>query len=174
MKAATILPRLRSLREPLIDARLDEVDDAIGEHLRVDAEVLLVGEGRADGGGDRSDPELDRRAVGDQVGHEAADPPLDLADRAGCVLVRRDVALDGEVDVVDMDEAVAEGARHRPVELHDHRLRRPDRGVHRLDARPERAEAMGIRRRGIHEHGIERQSARLSNRRGTSDRKTGT
>ena len=56
--------------------------------------------------------------------------------------VRRHVDLDREVDVADVDEALAERPGHRRVELDDDGLRGPDRGVHRLDARPERAEAV--------------------------------
>ena len=112
--AVTILPRLRSLRGAGDDAGLDEVDDRVGEHLGVDAEVALVAQGERGRRRDGADPELERRAVGDEVGHELADPPLDVADRADRVLVRRDVDLDREVDVVDVDEAVAERPRHRP------------------------------------------------------------
>ena len=108
---------------------------------------------------DRADPELERRAVRDELGDVLADPPLDVADRRAGVLVRRDVDLDGEVDVVDVDEAVAERPRHRPVELDDDRLRGPDGGVHRLDARAERAEAVRVGRRGVDEHDVERQRA---------------
>ena len=66
-----------------------------------------------------------------------------------------------EVDVVDVDEAVAERPRHRPVELDDDRLRGPDRRVHRLDARPERAEPVGVGRGRVDEHDVERQGAAL-------------
>jgi len=48
-------------------ALLDEVDDDVGEHLGVDAEVALVGQGRADGRRDRPDAHLDGCAVGDEV-----------------------------------------------------------------------------------------------------------
>ena len=97
----------------------------------------------------------------DQLGDVPADPPLDVADRRAGVDVRRDVDLDGQVDVVDVDEAVAERPRHRPVELHDDGLRGADRGVHRLDARAQRAEAMGVGRRRVHEHDVERERAAL-------------
>ena len=48
-----------------------------------------------------------------------------------------------------------------PVELDDHRLRGPDRGVHRLDARAERAEAVSVGRRGVDQHDIERECPAL-------------
>ena len=77
-----------------------------------------------------------------------------------CV-VRRDVDLDREVDVVDVDEALAERPRHRPVELDDDGLRRADRRVHRLDARAQRAEAVGVGRCRVDEDDVERQRAAL-------------
>ena len=62
-------------------------------------------------------PELQRRPVRHQLGDVGADPALDLPDVADGPLVRRNVDLDREVDVVHVDEAVAEGSRHRPIEL---------------------------------------------------------
>ena len=173
MNAVTILPAVALLAGTGDDARLDEVDDRVREHLGVDAEVALVAEGQRHGRRDGADPELERRAVGHELRDVLADPPLDVADLAGRVLVRRDVHLDREVDVVHVDEALAEGPRHRPVELDDDRLRGPDRGVHRLDRRAERAEPVasgGVALTKTASSG----SAPESNRRGTSDRKTGT
>ena len=133
----TILPRLRSLADAGDDAGLDEVDDGIREHLGVDPEVVLVHQGHRRGRRDRADPQLERRPVRHEGRDVRADPLLDVADHRVGVGVRRDVDLDAEVDVVDVDEAVAERPRHRPVELDDDRLRRADGRVHRLDARPE-------------------------------------
>jgi phosphoserine phosphatase len=60
------------------DARLDEPDEAIAEHLGVDAEVAPVAETRQHRTGDVADPHLDGRAVLHQVGDVAADAPGDL------------------------------------------------------------------------------------------------
>ena len=57
------------------DAGLDQVDDGVGEHLGVDAQVLLVLEELEHGLGDAADAELDRRAVLDQGGDVLADLP---------------------------------------------------------------------------------------------------
>ena len=40
-KPAMILPGCRFLRSPLMTPRFDQVDDAVGEHLGVDAQVAL-------------------------------------------------------------------------------------------------------------------------------------
>ena len=108
-------------------------------------------------GRDRPDPQLDRCPVRDELGDVLADPPFDLANRAARVLVGRHVHLDRQVDLVDVDEAVAEGPGHRPVELDDDRPGGPDRGMHRLDRDAQGAEAVGIRRRRVDQDGIERQ-----------------
>ena len=155
------------------DAGLDEVDDGVGEHLGVDAEVVLVAQGQRGGGRDRPDPELEGRPVGHELRDEFADPPLDGADRTDRVLVRRHVHLDRQVDVVDVDEALAERSWHRAIELDDDRRGGPDRRVHRLDAGAQRAEPVTVGRRGVDEHASSG-SAPESNRRGTSERKTGT
>ena len=91
----------------------------------------------------------------------------DLTDRP---LVGRHVDLDREVDLGDVDEAVAERPRHRPVELDDDRSRGPDGGVHRLDRRAEGAEAVGVRRRRVDEDRVEREGP--ASRRGAG-RRTG-
>jgi hypothetical protein len=115
MNAVTSLPRLRSL------------------HLGVDAQVALAAERRCGRRGDRADPELEGRTVGHEIGHVLPDPSLNVTDRLDPALVGRHVDLDGEIDVVHVDEALAERPWHRPIELDDHGLRGPDRGMHRLD-----------------------------------------
>ena len=124
---------------------------------RVDPQVALVTQGERSRRRDGTDAELDRGAVRNEVRDVLADPPLHIADGPDRVLVWRDVDLDCEIDVADVDEAVAEGPRHRAVELDDDRPRGADRGVHRLDGRAERAESVRIGRGGIHEDGVERQ-----------------
>ena len=117
-------------------------------------------------------PELDRRAVRDELGDIGADPSFDVADEADGVLIGRHVDLHPQIDVVHVDEALTEGSWHRAVELDDDRARSTDGGVHRLDRDAERAEAVPIWRRRIHEDGVQGHGP-ASNRRGTSDRKTG-
>ena len=83
---------------------------------------------------------------GHEVGDEVADAPLDLAE-LGRPRARRAARRPRRARSIwlDVDEAVAERPRHRAVELRDDRLRGPDRGVHRLDRRPERAEPVARR-----------------------------
>ena len=87
------------------DTPLDEVDDAVREQLRVDAEVLLVVEPDATLR-DRADAGLQRGAVRDQSAIWA--PILSsTAPMPAGLLERRVVDLDDQVDLADMDEGVA-------------------------------------------------------------------
>ena len=140
-------------------AGLHEVDDAVREHLAVDAEVPLVEQEEGGRGGDRPDAKLDRGAIGHEISDVLADSALHLPDLPDGMLVRGLVDLDGHVDVADMDEAVAERPRHRSIELDDDAAGRPDRRMHRFHGRSKRAEAERVRGRGVDEHGVERQSA---------------
>ena len=54
-------------------AALDELDHGVGEHLGVDAEVVLALERHAGRVRDRADAELQARAVRNALGNEAAD-----------------------------------------------------------------------------------------------------
>ena len=109
---------------------------------------------------------------GSELGDMAADAALHLADLAGRVLVRGLVDLDGEVDVVHVDEALAQGPRHRPVELHDDRLRGPDGRVHRRrvpsEQKPCASGEVALTRT------TSRGSSRSEQVRDASERKTGT
>ncbi len=121
----------------------------------------MAGQGRRRSGRDGTDPQLERRSVWNELGHVLADPPLDIADLAAVILVGWHVDLDRQVDLVDVDEALAERPGHRPIELDDHRPGGPDRRLDRLDRRPQRAEAVRIGRRRIGQHDVERQDAAL-------------
>src|SRR5215210_5264128 len=105
-KAATILPRLRSFRAPVTTPVSTRSTTA-----SVNISVWIP----------RSRWPVSAAAVA------AGIAPIDIADQPGRVLVRRDIDLDREVDGVNMDEALAQGPRHRRVELDDNRLR----GAHR-------------------------------------------
>ncbi len=112
------------------------------------------------GGRNRTDAQLDRGPVGDELRDERADPALHLADRRPAYVVRPLIGLHAEIDLVDMDEAVAKRAGHRPVELDDDSPGgRRDRGVHRFDRGPQRAEAVFVGRGGVHEDRVERKGA---------------
>ena len=109
---------------------------------------------------DRADAELERRAVGDELGDVGADAALDLADLAGRVLVRRDWSTSTARSMSLTWMKLSPRVRGiDAVELHDHRLRGPDGGVHRLHAGAERTEAVRVGRGGVDEDDVERDRA---------------
>ena len=138
------------------DPPFGQVDDCVGEHLGMDPQVAMVDQGERGGGWNRPDPELDGCAIRDEAGDMLPDPPLDVADDAHRHFIGGDVHLDGEVDCVDMDEALTECPRHRPVELHDDNPSGRDRRLHRLDGHAHGAEAMVIRGRGVDQDRVQR------------------
>ena len=75
------------------DAGLDEIDHAVGEHLGVDAEVVLVEQAAQHRVGNRADAHLQRRAVGDERGDVLADGVLDRVDGRGGVRVERAIGI---------------------------------------------------------------------------------
>ena len=77
----------------------------------------------------------------------------------GGVGVRRDVDLDAQIDVVDVDEAVAEGARHRRLICAMTVSRRWIAACRAIDGGPQRAEAVRVGRRHVDEHRVERDRA---------------
>ena len=135
-KAVTIFPWLISFAAPVIAPASTRSSTRIGEQLGMHPEVTLAAEGEPDCVRDGADPHLERRSVRHQFGDVLADRSLDVSDRRLAVLVRRLVHLDRTVDLADVHERVAKGARHRWVELGDHGSRGAHRGKRRIDARP--------------------------------------
>ena len=80
-KLVTIRPGCTLLAPVRDDARLDEIDHAVGEHLGVDAEIVLVEQAPQHRVGDRADAHLQRGAVGHERGDVLADGVLDRRRR---------------------------------------------------------------------------------------------
>ena len=147
------------------DAALDQVDEAVGEHLRVHAEVVLVGQAREHRVGNGADAHLQGGAVLDEAGDDFADARLDRILRAGAVLGKRAIRVDERVDAVERNGGVAVRARHLLVDFGDDEARAVDGGARRIDRRAERAEAVGVGRGQLHERDVERHASRREQRR---------
>ena len=104
------------------DARLGELHHAVGEHLGVDPEVVPVAERGEHGVGDLADAHLQRGAVGDQRGDVAADLAADVVERLRRALGQRHVHRHELGDTVDVEEGIAEGARHVGIDLGEDQL----------------------------------------------------
>ena len=114
---------------PVCDgAALDQRQDAVADHLGVDAEVVLVRELHHHGVGDAAVADLQRRAVVDQVGDIFADGLLHRADLRQPDFDHRLAAFDQRRDLRDVHMAVAEGEGHVGVDLEHHRARLGDGG----------------------------------------------
>ncbi len=103
-----------AVEEPLLVAhlaRLVELHQAVGEHLRVDAVVAAVtlGEQAGDRRGDRADPRLKRRSVVEVGAGVLGDRALGLGWLGGGQRERLLVALDEQVDLVEMQSVAVVG-----------------------------------------------------------------
>ena len=140
-------------------AGLDEIDDAIGDDVAVDAEVAAVLEVPQRLVGNAAEPDLQRRAVVDDGGDVARDPLRGLARRRMAVFRHRRVDADQRIEAVEMDEAVAVGARHRRVDLGDHPARDGQHRRREVDGDPEADEAARIGRGDLKQRDVDRQPA---------------
>ena len=100
-------------------ARLGQLHHAVGEHLRVDAQVVLLFQEQQDSIGDGADAQLKGIPVPDQLGHVLPDGPLYLADLGGRQLNDGGAALHDTVKPGDMEKAVPQGPGHVLVDLGD-------------------------------------------------------
>ena len=118
-KVVTILPRLISFAAPVTTpastrSRTESVNISVWTpRSRLSRSASATAAGMA------PMPIWSVAPIRHELGHVAADLALHLAHLADAVRMRALVDLDGEVDVAHMDEAVAERARHRAVELGD-------------------------------------------------------
>jgi len=120
---------VEALPFPGDDAPLHQVDDPVGEHLGVHAQVLLLVQVGQDGVGHAAVADLDGRPVRDQVGHVlpdarggAGDLPLtgELQDRL--------VVLHEVIDLLEVQPAVPAQAGHVGVDLGDDHVSMHGRG----------------------------------------------
>ncbi len=72
---------------------------------------------------------------------------------------QRTRGFDDDVEIVDVNVAVAVGARHLVIDLGDHEAGLMGGGQGGIDADAEAAEAVGVGRRDLHERDIERHGA---------------
>ena len=139
----------------------------------MNAQVLLAVGGHADGRGDVADAHLECGAVRDEVRDVLADAVLHVARRRRPQLIEGHINLDRQVDLRDMDEAVAERARQRPVELRDDHAGGVDRVV--VHVHPVPSEQYPWASGGVT---LTSAASSFTNprrkRRGTSERNTGT
>mmetsp|Transcript_9493 Transcript_9493/g.35541 ORF Transcript_9493/g.35541 Transcript_9493/m.35541 type:complete len:381 (+) Transcript_9493:438-1580(+) len=98
---------------------LHEAQEAVAEHLRVHAEVLMVLQGKQCRIRNDADPRLDRGAILHKRRDVGANLVVNVQDLGGRVMVDRVVHFHGRFDEAHVDEGVAVGPRHVRVDLRD-------------------------------------------------------
>lgn len=146
-------------------AALEQVDEAVGEHLGVHAQVALLAQARHHGVGDAADAHLQAGAVLHQAGDEFADARLDLG--LGLRRVRRAAAGSVRANA----DTRANGTTELPCVRGMHWLTSHRRsGVTSATARaassrgPQRAQPVRVRRRQLQQRRVETDAAGLEER----------
>jgi hypothetical protein len=138
------------------DTFLDQVDDGVGEHLRVNAEISLVVKCRSDSARNGTDAELKCCFVGNQVGNECANPSLGFADSGLDMNVGRPIDCNAKVDAIDVEKAISVRSRHSWIDLGDDDSSAFHRREGDVDRRAKGAEAMRVRRRYVEKSDVDR------------------
>ena len=117
------------------DAGFHQLDDAVGNHLAVDAQIAVIAQETQGGFGNAADAGLDGAAVGNQLRHAPADGAVHGGHGVRRVLHQRVRGLDQGVGAADVQEGIAAGARHAVVDFHHHAARHGrDDGVGHIGA----------------------------------------
>ena len=96
-----------------------------------------------------------------RAGHVAGDGHVQFGDLGLLHGAQRARGLDDGIDLADVDEAVAIGARHLVVHLGDHEAGSLGSGEGGVDADPEAAEAVSVGRRDLDERHVNGHGAAL-------------
>ncbi len=134
-------------------AALHQRKHAVGEHLGMDAEVLVAAQLRQHGIGNGADAHLQRRAVLDQGCAVLADGRLGLVRLGEVRLHQRSVVLHEIVDLRRVDHGLSEGAGNVLVHHGEHVIGGLHGGQRRVYRGAERYEAVFVGRRYLnHRH----------------------
>lgn len=128
------------------DARFGQGYEPVGEHLRVNAQVVLLGEAGEDGVGNGTDAELQRVAILDDVGDDFADGIFGWA--AASVLGVAEGMVGGGVDVyfTHVNGALPVCPGHLLVNLGNDYVGRLDGGQGAVDRGAERTISVRVGR----------------------------
>ena len=126
-KAGDDLTPVQGLFRVVNHAAFDQRNNAVAEHLSVDAQVIELGQVVQDRIGNGADPELQRRAVLYQVGDVPGDPAGQLVRFTLRSFQYGTISWHQHVDVTHVNEAITQHAGQLGVHFGDHhfgRLRR--------------------------------------------------
>jgi len=164
-EAGDDLAGMHALLLPRDNPSLDQIDQSIGKHLRVDAKATMVAESRQRGVRDRTDAHLQGGTVLDQRGNVL--PNLLLNGRQWRRLEQRQlfVAFDHCVKNIPMNQRFPVRAGHVLIDLGDHMLGRLYRRTTDIDRYPETAVTVLIGWRHLYQGYIQRQDIASKQRR---------
>ncbi|MCY1528388.1 hypothetical protein D9M68_634900 [compost metagenome] len=146
-------------------AAFHQREDAVADHLGVDAQVALARELHHHRVGNAAVADLQGGAVVDQVGHVPADGLLHGADFRQADFHHRLAALDQRRHLRDVHVAVAVRIGHVGVHLEHDRARLRHGGHRVVGAQAQREVAVRVHRRGHAEHHVGRDLPALDLRR---------
>ena len=147
------LARIGFLGLAVDNALAYERQHAVGEHLGMDTQVLMVAQLRQHGVGNGSDAHLQRRAVLDQFGAVRADSLLHVARFGELRLDERLVVLHEQVDLRQGNHRLTEGTGNVLVHHGDHMVGAFDSRQRSVDRRSQRNVAVLVRRADLnHRH----------------------
>ncbi len=121
----------------------------------MDAQVAAIVEQSQHGVRDRADPQLQRRAVLDQAGHVPPDLHRRLVGVGHAQLGQRVVHRDGVVDARDVNEGIAQCARHLLVHFGDDHFGHLRRRLDQPGLNAQAAEPVLIRGTDVNQGGVE-------------------
>ena len=154
-------------------AALDEFDDVVGDHFGVNAEVFLVLEKPKHRLRNAANAEFNGGTILDEGGNVFGNLPGRLGRFGRRHLQNRRLGRNQHVNVMHVDEAIAQRPRHVGIHLRD-----DERGVlggaaDDVHRHPETAHAVRVRRRDVNEGHVERQLAAVEQARniGKEDRR---
>ena len=150
---------VRRLARAVDGARLDQLNNAVGDHLRVNAEVFLVLEEAKHRLRNAPDAELNGGTVFHQRGDVFGDLPGRLGDFSRRHFQNRRLRRHQHVNVMGVDGTIPERPRHVRVHLRD-----DERGIfggalHNIHRHAQAAHAVRVRRRDVDEGHVERELA---------------
>lgn len=131
-----------------------QIDQTVGEHFGMDAEILPVVEAGENGVGDSADAHLQGCAVGHQLGDDVADLRFNGGWLFYGVRAEGAIGVDELCDLAEVDGRCPEGSRHLLIDLGDDDARGIDGGAGSIDAGAEGTVAMAIGRGKLHEGNV--------------------
>lgn len=131
-----------------------QINQAVGKHLGMDAEVLPVVEAGENGVGDSADAHLQGGTVGHQLRDDVSNLRLNRRWLLYGVGTEGAIGVNELCDFAEVDGRGTEGSRHLLIDLRNDDSRGIYGGARSIDAGAERTVAMAVRRGKLYEGNV--------------------